>query len=203
MSKETLIRSARELFLKYGIKSVSMDDIARLLGISKKTIYNIVDNKSELVEEVIKDFIKEEEETICDIIQNSKNAIDQITGIAAYVMKSLRKMKPTMVYDLQKYHNKAWCYLEEGHFDEIESTIKQNIRQGIDEGFYRDDLDENIQSKIYVGLVRILIDEEQFPISQYERPYLYKHLIKYHLNGIMNDKGRKELKKYINKENLG
>ena len=60
MSKETLIRSARELFLKYGIKSVSMDDIARLLGISKKTIYNIVDNKSELVEEVIKDFIQEE-----------------------------------------------------------------------------------------------------------------------------------------------
>jgi len=203
MNKALLIRSAREMFLKYGIKSVSMDDLARMLGISKKTIYSFVENKSELVVEVIKDFICEEEEYVCKLTKTSKNAIDEITGIAVFVMKSLRKMKPAFVYDLEKYHVNAWSLINDGHLDNIEKTIKNNIKRGIEEGFYRNDLDENIQAKIYVGLVRILIDEEQFPSAQYERAYLYKHLLKYHLNGIINSKGRKELQKYFNKENLG
>lgn len=203
MTRDSLIASARELFLKYGIKSVSMDDIARLLGISKKTIYTFVDNKSELVEESIMAFIQEECDVVNQITKTSNNAIEEISAIARYVIGSLRKMKPTLMYDLQKYHNKAWAVLQEMHFKNIEATIGQNIKRGIEEGFYRDDLDAFIQSKIYVGLARILVDEEVFPSSNFERSYLYKHLMKYHLNGIINDKGRNELKKHFNKEQLG
>jgi len=202
MSRISLIESARELFLKYGVKSVSMDDIARLLGISKKTIYSYVCNKSELVEEAIKAFVQEEEEIVNEITASSHNAIEEITAIAAYVMKSLRKMKPTLIYDLQKYYGKVFRIIKQKHFRQIEYTIKNNIERGIREGFYREDLDAEIQATIYVGLSQMLVDEDTFPSGKYERTYLYKQLIKYHLNGIMNDKGRKELKKYLNKENL-
>lgn len=200
MNKGLLVSSTKELFLRYGIKSVSMDDIARLLGISKKTIYAVINNKSELVEAVIADFIKEEEDTVNAIIKEAENAIDEITGIAAYVMQSLRKMKPTLLYDLKKYHPSAWAALEQDHFRNIERTIDANIKRGKQEGLYREDLDEKIQAKIYVGLSRLLVDEDTFPAMQYERAYLYKQMMMYHLNGIINEKGRTELKKHFNKK---
>ncbi len=202
MSRESLIESSKDLFLRYGVKSVSMDDIASILGISKKTIYTHVENKSELVESAISSFIDEEQLIVAEISKSADNAIDEITAIASSVIKMLRKMKPSLFYDLRKYYNKAWLILEKDHFAHIESTICSNIERGIKEGFYRKDLDQYIQSKIYVGLARIMVDESIFPTTKYERPYLYKHLISYHLNGIMNDKGRKELQKYFNKENL-
>lgn len=201
MSKQSLLTSAKELFLKYGIKSVSMDDIARLLGISKKTIYSYVSNKSELVVESLKCFVKEEEDSVCSIVKNSKNAIEELTAIGEYVGNSLRKMKPTLMYDLQKYYGSTFKYIREEHFAHIENTIKTNIQRGISEGFYRDDLDPEIQAKLYVGLAQLLVDEENFPSSKYERVYLYNQILKYHLHGITNDKGRKELQKYTNNEN--
>lgn len=203
MSRNLLLDSAKELFLKYGIKSVSMDDIARLLGISKKTIYSHVENKSELVIESIKAFVKEEEDCIEEITKNSENAIQEITAIAAYVLKSLRKMKPTLLYDLKKYYAAAFQFIQKEHFAQIEKTISNNIKRGITEGFYREDLDPEIQTKMYIGLSQMLVDEDYFPTSQFEKPYLYTQMMKYHLNGILNSKGRSELKKYFNKENLG
>lgn len=202
MTRLSLIKSAKDLFLKYGVKSVSMDDIARMLGISKKTIYTEVSNKSELVEEAIRCFIEEEKEAISAIVDNSENALDEITGIAAFVMQALRKMKPTLSFDLKKYHPAAWAIIEHDHYMQIEMTIKNNIRRGIDEGYYRDDLDELLQSKIYVGLARLLVEDDFFNSGQYERPYLYKQLMTYHLNGILSEKGRHALNNYLNKENL-
>ena len=179
-----------------------MDDIARMLGMSKKTIYAYVCNKSQLVEEALMAFVNEEESVVSEITSTSTNAIEEISAIAEYVMKSLRKMKPTLLYDLQKYYGKTFRMVQQKHFTHIETTIKNNIARGIEEGFYREDLDAAIQAKIYVGLAQILVDEDRFPSSKYERAYLYKQLMKYHLNGIMNDNGRTELQKYFNKEHL-
>ena len=117
MSRESLIESSKDLFLRYGIKSVSMDDIASILGISKKTIYTHVENKSELVESAISAIISEEQTIVEGIVKSADNAIDEITEIASYVIKMLRKMQPSLLYDLRKYHNKAWKILEKDHFN--------------------------------------------------------------------------------------
>lgn len=197
MSKESIINSSKELFLKYGVKSVSMDDISRFLGISKKTIYNFIKNKKDLVSSVVQAFIDEEVEVTKKIVKESTNAIDEITSIGRYVLQSLRSMKPSMAYDLQKYHPQAWQLVEDNHYDYIKVVIQKNIKRGIKEGYYREDLDPVVTSKIYIGMARLVINEEEFPSKDFDKSYIYEHFLNYHMNGIINSKGRKELAKQI------
>jgi len=197
MTRESIIQSSKDLFLKYGVKSVSMDDISRLLGISKKTIYNFVTNKKDLVTSVVQAFIDEEIDATQKILTESSNAVDEITSIASFVLKSLRSMKPTMAYDLQKYHPKAWNLVEEKHLEYIKEVIKKNIIRGIDEGLYREEVDPTLTSKMYVGLSRLLVNEEVFPSYEYDKGYVYENFLTYHLHGILNTKGRKELAKQL------
>jgi AcrR family transcriptional regulator len=195
--KEKLIDSATSMFLRYGVKSVSMDDMARLMGISKKTIYNHVDNKKGLVSTVIETFIKKEHKEIKKISKNASNAIEEMTMIANMVLKTLRMMKPKLTYDIKKYHPQLWTFIEEVHFSFMKETIRKNIIRGQKEGLYRAVLDDLKISKIYFGIVRLCmdedgLDEDAIPISE-----LFSSFISYHLHAIINDKGRKELNKQL------
>ena len=200
-SKETLLRSAKDLFYKYGIKSVSMDDLARLLGISKKTIYTIIENKKELVRCIIRLFIDEEKEVIKSINKSSDNAVDEMTSIARYVLKTLQTMKPTLSYDLKKYHPDSWRMIEQDHFEYIRKTIKKNIERGIKEGYYRKSIDPQLYSLFYIILSRSVAHPDAYTTQDYKLSELYENLIIYHLYGIMNTKGKKAFDKYLKKIN--
>ena len=196
-SKPQLIESAKEMFLRYGIKSVSMDDIARLIGISKKTIYNHVTNKKDLVTNVMEVFIKEEQKEVKKITRESENALDEMTNIARHVLKSLGMMKPSFTYDLKKYHPQAWKLVEENHFSFMENTVRKNINRGIKEGYYRKNFNASIVSKIYLAMATSCTNEEIFSHEEFKLTEIYENFIMYHLHGIISDKGRKELSKYL------
>jgi len=200
MSKELIIKSSKILFMRYGIKSISMDDIAKDLGISKKTIYNFVENKDTLVLSVLQSHSLEEKEMVQKIKKVAHNAIEEMASIARYVLQHMREMKPTLMYDLKKYHLKSWNYLTENHFSFIEETIQKNIERGKEEGLYRAKINEVIHSKIYVSMARIMVDEDVFPSNTYKKGDIYENYFIYHMNGIMNEQGRKELNKYLNQE---
>lgn len=196
-SRTSLITSAEDLFLKYGIKSVSMDDIARLLGISKKTIYNFIANKKGLVHAVVQSHIEKEQAMVNEIIKSSENALDEMVSIAEHVLDTLKKMKPTLTYDLKKYHPRAWQVIEDVHFNFIQATVATNLKRGINEGYYREDIDANILSKVYLTLSRAISEDDSFAEEGHNLSEVYTSVIHYHLNGIVNSKGRKELKKYL------
>lgn len=196
-----LLHSAMELYFKYGVKSVSMDDIARLMGISKKTIYNLVKNKGDLVHTVVSTFIELEHVTIDEISRDAENSVHQMVALARQVIKSLKHMKPNFSYDLQKYHKKTWQYVEEKHFSFVERIIRDNLERGIKEGLYRSELDPYIISKLYLGIIQKTITDDFTSLPDIKMTNLYETVILYHLNGIVNEKGRMELKKYLkNKE---
>lgn len=198
INKESLVHSSMSLFLKYGIKSVSMDDIARLLGISKKTIYNFISNKKDLVSSVVQAFIDEEIKSINKISKSSNNAVEEMAKIGRHVLQSLRSMTPKISYDLKKYHPRTWDLVERHHFTFIEKTIKENVEGGIEQGFYRTDVDPDIIAKMYVGIAHVMTDEDIFPTDIYQKSVIYEHFLLYHLNGLMNSKGQKELAKHLN-----
>lgn len=202
MAKEKILMTSRNLFMKYGVKSVSMDDIAKQLGISKKTIYTFIENKQDLVFNVFEHYIKEEHEIINKITEASTNAIEEMAMIAKYVIETISKMKPTLTYDLQKYYLKTWELVGTKHFKLIENVIQKNIIRGKKEGFYRAEIDETIHSKMYISLTRVMVDESEFPSSKFDKSHLYKNAFNYHLNGIMNELGRKEISKIFEKTQL-
>ena len=193
-SKNKIIHCAQDLFTRFGIKSVSMDDIASKLGISKKTIYNLLPTKNELVTKVIISHIEEEEIIIQDIVAKASNAIEEMIGITRHVQKFLKDMTPTLIYDLKKYYPEAWSNIEGRHFSFIRSIIKSNIQRGIQEGLYREDIHSEIVAKFYTRLSLSVADEEIFPSDQFSRHTLFMEQITYHIHGIVNSEGKKVLK---------
>ncbi len=202
IAKQQLLTQARQLYLSYGVKSVSMDDIARLMGISKKTIYNFISNKKDLVHAVVKSYIDEEEARCDSITENSKNAIDEIISVARHVQNTLKEMKPTLTYDLQKYYPKTWMLIQGEHFDFIEKFITRNLKRGIKEGLFRDNLNLDIIPIMYMTLARLVSHHEVQSVKKIKQSDLHETMILYHLHGILNANGRKELKKYLKNETI-
>lgn len=188
-AKEKILVRSEELFLMYGLRSVSMDDIAKKLGMSKKTLYNYFDNKKELIHNVINEYIKREKEFATEILGKSMDAVDEMLTLAKHFIELLKKMKPTIMYDLQKYYPNSWELIEKLHLTFIEDVIKNNITKGITEGLYRENIDSTVISKLYVAKTIILNDEGIFPVKEFNRELLFTEFIQYHLHGIVSQKG--------------
>ncbi|MDF1696774.1 MAG: TetR/AcrR family transcriptional regulator [Saprospiraceae bacterium] len=188
--KEEILNKTFGLVMKYGIKSVSMDDISRSIGISKKTIYQYFENKRALIAAVIDDHIEKDEEDIRKITTQSANAIDEIIDIARHLLSFLKVMSPSMIYDTQKYYPKQWEKVESQHFSFFYNIIKTNIERGQREGLYINDINPGIISRLYVKQTLAITDESTFPINEYKRDELYKTLITYHIRGMLTELGR-------------
>ncbi len=194
--KQQVLKKSFELFMRYGIKSVTMDDIARELGISKKTLYQYVDNKSDLIEQIFRQHIDEEMEVMEGIRQEASDAIDEMLKISKYVVGQLRELSPNTVYDLRKYYRSTWKQMEALHKRHVYQVIRENLERGIRQGVYRSNLNPDILAKLYVGKAFLVTDEEIFPARTYNYEELYWEYINYHIQGIASDKGRQLLIKH-------
>jgi TetR/AcrR family transcriptional regulator, cholesterol catabolism regulator len=199
--KEKLLSKAVELFMRYGIKSVTMDDLAGALGVSKKTIYNEVSNKEELIDQVTMQYLDNEVCSLEEILKNSKDAIDEMLLIGRHVSKKLEIITPVLIYDLKKYYSSRWEQVEKLHADSIYQVISNNIHRGRQEGLYRDDFDMDIISRLYVGKALLLTEEKLFPDSTYDKKVVVKEMIKYHITSIATQKGNERLTHYFNQSN--
>ncbi len=198
--KEKILQKSEELFLRYGLKSVTMDDLARQLGVSKKTLYQFVDNKADLVGKIVHMHIAAEKALMEEVRAKSGDAVEEMIEIARYAIQQLRKLSPTLVYDLQKYYQPIWQLIQNLHSVHVHSLIKDNIDRGIQQGVYRSDLDANIIAKIYVLGTLAIVDENSFPQKEYKKEALFIEFIKYHIQGITTEKGLELYKKHSKKE---
>jgi TetR/AcrR family transcriptional regulator, cholesterol catabolism regulator len=190
-----------QLFLRYGIKSVTMDDISRQLGMSKKTLYQFVDNKADLIKKVMQQHIDTEQEAMNQVRQQSNDAIDEMLGMGRYVTQMLREMSPSTVYDLHKHYRDTWEMVESFHQEHIYKCIKTNLENGVKEGLYRSDFDADIIAKLYVTKAMLLVNEDVFPLKNYNKEKLFKTLLVYHIHGVASAKGLKKLERYLLNEN--
>ena len=195
--KEKVLHAAESMYMRYGIKSISMDDIARELGISKKTLYQHVENKEDLIGQILKMRIARETAMIQSAIKNADNALEEILTIARSITLELRTMSPKVLFDLQKYYRNIFAAVESFHSDFIYQTIKNNIMRGVREGIYRDNLNEEIIAKLYVGKNLMLVDEGSFPLDTYHRDELFQEHMYYHIHGIASPEGIKLLENYV------
>ncbi len=200
--REKLVATADELFMRLGLKSVSMDDIARQMGASKKTIYQIVDNKRDLIEMVM------QADQCKDVLhlgvnqRESLDAIDEFLRNSRYFIRQMRAISPTTMYDLQKYYPDLWRGQILEHQQFFQRQIEENINRGMEEGLYRADLDPNIIARLYVGIVGLIVDTQVFPAQERSISDIIREHSTYHLNGILNQFGRDRLEAYLKKEAL-
>lgn len=180
---------AQKLFFKYGVKSVSMDDIASQLGISKKTLYAHFDKKADLVLAVCQQFFEHQQDTLCQANAPKENAIDEILRIYQAHYTLLRELHPSVIHDLQKYYPESWKLFLKYRDQVIYQNVKDNLQQGIREGVYRAEIDQEVIARIYVSRVESCMDPDLFPPSEFPLTKLLLELATYHIRGIATPKG--------------
>ena len=198
--QEAVLDQALKLFMRHGIKSMTMDDVANHLHISKKTLYQFVTDKNDLVERAVSRMHAAHTTCIDAICAQGLNAIDEQYEIAKYLAGLLSQVHPSIHYDLEKYHPRAWEQFHAQKRSHIDSCLTRNMRKGITEGLYRDDLNVDIVAKLYMARFDVLFDGELFPVDKYSFADITWESFHYHINGIASPKGVQYLLKKMKKE---
>lgn len=194
--KERILTGAEELFLKYSVRSVSMDDIARHLSVSKKTIYQYFADKDEIVTMVAAYHMEKDKLIFENFRAKAKNAVDELVRISLCLKNDLQKLNPSLLYDLQKYHIKAWNVWIDYKQNHVRESIIRNLKQGIEEGYFRANINVDILGNARLELIQLTFDDRVFPPSKYNLAEVNQQIFEQFIYGILTDKGRKVYEKY-------
>ncbi len=196
--KEKILHKATDMFLNFGFKSVTMDDIANGMGISKKTIYAHYENKTQLVAESTDHLFQTISEGINYICSLGKNPIEELYEIKKFAMLHLKDERSSPQYQLQKYYPKIHESIRQKQYEVMQDCMVDNINKGIDQGIYRENLNVGFVSRIYFSGVTSIKDHRLFPVTKFPIVALMDIYLEYHLRGIVTPKGRKILNTIIN-----
>ncbi|MBL7826529.1 MAG: TetR/AcrR family transcriptional regulator [Saprospiraceae bacterium] len=197
--QEKWLKRTEDLFLRLGIKSVTMDDVARELGISKKTLYTFVESKDDLVKKVLERHIMQEKRDCEVMYERAQNAIQEMFCVIESNSQQMGQMKANIVYDLQKYHRDAWEMMSEFQRGFLYQVVRANLERGVKEGLYRNDFDIDIVTRIHIASSFQMFDETIFPQNAFKRDVVFREYLKHYLHGILSEKGRKYLEKFAPK----
>lgn len=195
-----IIEGAVQVFMKFGIKSVNMDDIARNLGVSKKTLYRFVRDKEELVSRAMEFHCELEDREMDAICAKGLNAIDESFEMMKFILGILKNIHPSIMFDMQKYHPSIMKEMMEGRSEQIFKCIYSNLEKGIQEGLYRDDLDPDIIANTYIAMVETMMKGVIYPKGEQTLPKVYLEIFRYHTRGIASEKGLIYLQDKVKKE---
>lgn len=198
---QRIVEEATKVFWKYGVKSVTMDDVARHLAISKKTLYQYVADKGDLVLKVLNATSDRFHRHINGIQASGLNAIDEMLAIANYIAQETASFHPSIYYDLAKYYPAACRIMDRGKQVDVVRQITANMEKGIREGLYRDDINVPLLAKLYVvRFDQAMTEELGHLMGRYSLADMNWELFRYHIRGIASKKGMDYLEKKVTKE---
>jgi len=195
--KETILKKAGEIFLKYGFKSVTMDDIANDLGISKKTIYKHFKNKVELVDSTISFLHQSMLNSVLCICHKGYNAIQENFEIKKIVSDLFKHSDDSPMYQLQKYYPNTYSRIIKDEYAMFKDCIFKNIEKGINEGLYRKTLDRELVTKFYFSLMLSVHDSSLYAYNKNTINKLEIKVLEYHTRAIATLKGLKILEEQL------
>lgn len=194
---ENILQKVGELYQKYGIKSVTMDDVAHELGVSKKTLYLYVENKNDLVSKVLDYMLNEKDCTFKKISGKKQNAIDELLEVGIYVIKSVKDYNLSTEYDLKKYYPELYTKLHKIRKERMYDSVFRNIQKGKAEGLFRDNLDDEIIAKMQTSRFMNMSSDEFMNAEEMLKPQYILELFIYHIRGIANKNGIEVLEKTL------
>jgi AcrR family transcriptional regulator len=194
---KNLLIKVRELYMKYGIKSITMDDVARELGISKKTLYQYVVDKDDLVGKFIDNEIAVRQEEICKCFRIGYNAIEELFEISLFMNRLMRNQNSATEYDLKKYYPIHYYKAQNARREGIFNYILLNLKKGIKEGLYREEMNKEVIARLYLWRSENVHFDELFTVEEFTSTKLFIELLNYHVRGIATEKGISVLERKI------
>lgn len=198
--KEKILDTATEMFLNYGFKSVTMDDIAQQIGISKKTIYTHFSTKTKLVQATGSHLLQTIAQGINEVKARKLNPVIENFEVKRFVNQHLKGEKTSPHFQLKKYYPKIFASLIEEQFKVLEDCVGENISRGIETGYYRSQINVPFVCRIhFVGMMGVK-DKEIFPLEDFSEQDLAEEFLNYHLRAICTPKGIKTLEEFLSNE---
>lgn len=199
--KERIAAKAEELFMQYGIRSVSMDDIAQQLGMSKKTLYQYYADKDELVNSMIDRHITEMQSDCALCRVHAVNAIHEIFITMERLMKDLVNINPMVLYDLVKFHYSAFQRFREHKDKFLFQVVKDNIEWGIREELYREDIQIDVMAKYRIESIMVPFNVSAFPPGKYNLAEVSQLILENFTYGLATIKGHQLIQQYKEQRN--
>ena len=196
--REKIIKKAEELFLTLGFKSITMDDIANAMGISKKTIYAHFTNKTELVEVATFEALNQIHLGIDKIRETSTNPIEELYQTKMFVMTYLKNEKVSPQFQLKKYYPKIYDLLNIKQFEKMNSCVMDSLKKGVDTGLFRVEINLEFISRMYFSGMNGIRDITVFPETLFDKHYIFESYLEYHLRAIVTEEGLHLLNNYLN-----
>ena len=196
--KERILQKSHELFNKYGIRSVSMDDIAAQLGMSKKTLYQYFADKEEMVDACFSGVMNQSRHQCLADQQKAENPIHEFFLAFDMTKEMFAEMNPSVLYDLQKYHPAAFKKFQEFKYNFLYNVITSNLQRGIKEELYRAEIDVDVLARLRIESVMLPFNVDVFPNNRTHLIHIEQQLFEHFLFGIVTTKGQKLIQKYKN-----
>jgi len=174
-----------------------MDDVAHELGISKKTLYTCVKDKTDLVKLTMSQADQVNKDEIASIASKNLPAVDELFEFNAYMRQMIREQNPSMNYDLQKYYPEIFKELQESRYKSMHEAIRQNLVKGIAEGFYRKEIDVDVISHLQMTFIEYRYNYNNYKPDSSDSEAVIREIMIYHLHGIATTQGLRVLEKKL------
>ncbi len=195
--KHILNESAR-IFQTYGIRNISMDDISRELGISKKTLYQYVSNKADLLLKTLEYLHEQDNEALFGVKAAEGNAIDQLLAVSKNVCLKTKGYSPVHLFELRKYYREVYQSFFTMKNSAVAGKIRENLEHGIKEGLYREDLDIELVSRLYLKNLEDLHQVGGIETGEVSLEKVFQTMFDNHIRGIVNARGLEYYERKIN-----
>ncbi len=194
-TKEKILHAAFELFFRYGIKSVTMDDIAKHLSMSKKTIYQFFSDKDEIVHVLFDNYLQQHRMEFDVIATSSKNVVEEVFSYMKKMHLLLAQINPSIFYDLRKYHKGTWDLFRTFRTEYLLDVVEKSIDKGKLEGFIREDLNSKVIARMRVEQIDMGFNPHVFPTDKFNILEVQLAMTEHFLYGICTIKGHKLINK--------
>lgn len=191
--KERIVDGARKMFMSEGIRRVTMDQIAKRLGVSKRTIYEHFTDKTELLQATIDESSRLHDEYLKNIYANSNDVIELVVDGLRFGVTSIKEINPIYMDDLQLYYPKVYDRSVNKSREELILDFEELLTRGVEEGFFRSNINVKLVARIFVEQINAMSDREAFPLNKYPTSELFEALLLNFIRGISTLEGVKKL----------
>jgi AcrR family transcriptional regulator len=188
--KENILETVYKLYLKFGIKSITMDEVAREMGISKKTLYLHFVDKADLVEQTLSNTFQRHINNIDQIQKSELNAIDELFAINQYLAEVIEKEhNPAVDFDLAKYYSKIFRDFHHHRRENTYRSLLKNLQKGIQEGLYRKNMKPEIIAQVHMARMEMQLADQDLNMHKHMQSEMFTEIFRYHIYGICSRAG--------------
>ncbi|MBV8254794.1 MAG: TetR/AcrR family transcriptional regulator [Chitinophaga sp.] len=195
--RERIMDTAQKMFRSYGVKGVTMFDIARDCGISKKTLYEHFQDKQELISEALRELLNDHVRFAEKNNSEAADAIEELIKQMQFIRTKARTLNPVMLFEIEKYHPDTWKEVELFRNDCILYGIKENLKRGMSEGLYRKNLDIDIVARMRQLQLEAAFDPIHYPADQYEMNKVMDEVTTHFILGVATLQGHQLAYQYL------